>query len=64
MRGTNMIGLTNATKEQARRAVWRIRFACGCGGRVNKRGVVDTALCARHRMCKVIEARIRATEGA
>ena len=59
-----MIGLASATKEQARRAVWRIRFACGCGGRVNKRGVVDTALCARHRMCKVIEARIRATGAA
>ena len=59
-----MLSLASATKEQARRAVWRIKFACGCGGRVNKRGVVDTALCVRHRMAKVIEARIRATEAA
>ena len=59
-----MLSLASATKEQARRAVWRIRFACGCGGRVNKRGVVDTTLCTRHRMCKVIESRIRATEVA
>ena len=56
-----MIGLASATKEQARRAVWRIRFACGCGGRVNKRGPVDRTECASHRMVRAMAARIRAT---